>query len=1517
MATYTTNLRLTKITVGDESGTWGATTNSSLEYLDKALGYVAHVNSDGDETITISDGSTSDASYLYIKITGTLTGTRTITIAPDTLQKVWIIENATTGSQVINIKQGSGAEIAIAASATAVVYMDGAGAGGAVFNALGSIIVPSITTGAIAATTITGSGVLSIDDTTDSTSTTTGSIHTDGGLGIAKALWVGTTSRFVGVTTHGGNVVSDTDSTDDLGTTGVRWANLWVDAITMGGALTASGGGALTGTWSDLGTVTTVDINGGTVGGVTLDGTISGAPTWASNQAITLSTAAQANITSLGTLTALQVDNLNLNGNTLSATTGAVNITPLAGSAIVLDATISVDAGVVTGATSITSTTFVGDVTGNVSGTAPAGTLTGATLASGVVTSSLTTVGTLVAGAVPASLVTAGTLGTGAYVFDNTVSGITTLTATTLAGTLSTAAQANVTSLGTLTALQVDNLNVNLNTISATTGAINITPAVGSAILLDGTVSVDAGVVTGATSITSTAFVGAVTGNSSTATALETARTIGGTSFDGTANIAVGLAATATALATARTIGGTSFDGTANIAVGLSATSTALATARAINGVNFDGTAAITITAAAGTLSGATLASGVTSSSLTSVGTIGTGTWSATAIAVDKGGTAITSYAAGDILYASGTATLAKLAKGSDTQVLTLVSGVPSWATPTVGDLTAIVAGTGLSGTDLSGPIPTLNVDASQTQITALGTIGTGVWQGTKVASAYLDDDTAHLSGTQTFSGAKTFSAALVASSTLAVTGTSTLTGAVTATGGVVGNLTGNITGTAPAGTLTGATLASGVTASSLTSVGTITSLVATTADINGGTVDGATVGASSASSGAFTTLAASSTLAVTGATTLSSTLAVTGATTLTGNVHTLGIAAVGAVTNAAVALNITSDDVVGVNQYGINVNPLFRSGATTSATGVQIVLETEGASFTMANGYGLHVGDASKGAGSTITTQYGIKVENQTKGGTNYAIHTGTGAVSFGSTLAVTGASTLQGLTVGSASATGAQGRVTLDSDGTGGNMVSLTLKKAGSTVGVIAPTGHLLGTTADDFGIFAETGKNVYLWGGGQTTNGVKVDGTSTTVTGTLAVTGTITPSAANGTGLIAFENDASANTWTIYHSSGGTVLSLRDIANGVNLLDFTPGATPSVGINGTLSVTGNVGIGTTAPSNELDVFGDISLGSKGEVLVGSNIGTLGFWTNDTNVGLKSVASIFVENDGPDYWGGAASNRDTRMKFRVLQDDIDVDALTILSSGYVGIGTTTPKRNFHVSAAAGAEVVVTSNDMASGFRNFNIAADIAGTDTWNIRTLSDDFLALGTALMSFDQTGNTIVHGALAVTGNIATNQAIGYNPLTSSADSGSVFVSGQLQIGVDSDVCIYANRKTNDGTAVAIRSRGVAVGSISVTSSATAYNTSSDVRLKTDKGLFTDTSILRQTLIHRFVWKESGAESFGVFAQEAQTVHPGAVHTGEKGDMWGVDYSKYVTPLIVGWQDHEARIAALTARLEAAGL
>jgi hypothetical protein len=100
-----------------------------------------------------------------------------------------------------------------------------------------------------------------------------------------------------------------------------------------------------------------------------------------------------------------------------------------------------------------------------------------------------------------------------------TFAGALTGNASGTAATVTGAAQTAITSVGTLTALQVDNINIDGNTISSTAGTdLLIMPKTGEQIVLDGTIVIDAGVVTGATSITSTAFVGALTGNADTAT---------------------------------------------------------------------------------------------------------------------------------------------------------------------------------------------------------------------------------------------------------------------------------------------------------------------------------------------------------------------------------------------------------------------------------------------------------------------------------------------------------------------------------------------------------------------------------------------------------------------------------------------------------------------------------------------------------------------------------------------------------------------------------------------------------------------------------------------------------------------------------------------------------------------------------------------------------------------------------------------------------------------------------------
>ena len=124
------------------------------------------------------------------------------------------------------------------------------------------------------------------------------------------------------------------------------------------------------------------------------------------------------------------------------------------------------------------------------------------------------------------------------------------------------------------------------------------------------------------------------------------------------------------------------------------------------------------------------------------------------------------------------------------------------------GDLTSIVAGTGLSGTSLTGPIPTLNVDAAQTQITSIGTIATGVWQGTAINQTYLVGQSGTNTGDQT--------------SVSGNAGTATVLATARAINGVNFDGSAAITVRAAAGTLSGDELNSDVVTSSLTSVGTI-----------------------------------------------------------------------------------------------------------------------------------------------------------------------------------------------------------------------------------------------------------------------------------------------------------------------------------------------------------------------------------------------------------------------------------------------------------------------------------------------------------------------------------------------------------------------------------------------------------------------------------------------------------------------------------------------------------------------
>ena len=369
--------------------------------------------------------------------------------------------------------------------------------------------------------------------------------------------------------------------------------------------------------------------------------------------------------------------------------------------------------------------------------------------------------------------------------------------------------------------------------------------------------------------------------------------------------------------------------------------------------------------------------------------------------------------------------------------------------------------------------------------------------------------------------------------------------------------------------------------------------------------------------------------------------------------------------------------------------------------------------------------------------------------------------------------------------------------------------------------------------------------------------------------------------------------------------------------NVLAFNTNSTERMRID----ASGNVGIGTSAPIHRLSVDSSNRLWNVNDDGPTNYVTTSATNTSGSVVFHRQVADRF-------HFGRAVDGTD--------------DKVIIDSAGNVGIGVTNPQGYGKVAIQGGgigdsnSNLALLTDGAAQGElaglslygtfentvgdnaprRTADIAAGFEGGN-WGTEYLAfhvgkggsaNDGRLLTTERVRIDGSGNLLVGTTDADPSNNSANSTAD-NGIAITA-IGGVRASKYLATANSGAVGLF-NRTGANGSVIRLRRSGTTVGSISVTTSATTYSTSSDQRLKENivdaPSASNDIDAIQ---VRSFDWKADGShQKYGMVAQELNTVAPEAVSAPEDPEeMMGVDYSKLVPMLVKEIQSLRARVAQL---------
>jgi hypothetical protein len=372
-----------------------------------------------------------------------------------------------------------------------------------------------------------------------------------------------------------------------------------------------------------------------------------------------------------------------------------------------------------------------------------------------------------------------------------------------------------------------------------------------------------------------------------------------------------------------------------------------------------------------------------------------------------------------------------------------------------------------------------------------------------------------------------------------------------------------------------------------------------------------------------------------------------------------------------------------------------------------------------------------------------------------------------------------------------------------------------------------------------------------------------------------------------------------------------------------------------SGTLFVdssANSVGIGTSSPAYSLDVQSS------------ATTGIVAMFSNEANQ-TSEEALIWIAGQNKTNYGvmlGAVPEADTPLvqdhAFIVKTNDSTgtdhIERFRISSDGKVGIGTTSPSAALNiVNPALAAQFRVSSTEsdattkygaiVGSHYTNaeepitgmlmtssssvtggtVSIGGGISAANAVNnilFYTAANNTTLLGSERMRIDSSGNLLV----GTTESPATLLTDGYQGFGISG--GGYLVSTRFN-----NPSAYFKRENSDGHVVQFLRDASVVGSVTVTTSATTFNTSSDARLKDVTGKARGLEVINKLNPVAYNWKVDGKSDEGLIAQEVLDIVPNAV-SGSEEDMYQMDYSKLVVHLVAGMKEQQAQIEALQSEI-----